>query len=68
MKEIRKVTIAGAGTMGHSMAQIFARYGYAVTLYNHRQPTLDKAKEKIRETSRMKLFGQSLLRLVAPLM
>ena len=51
MKEIRKVTIAGAGTMGHSMAQIFARYGYAVTLYNHRQPTLDKAKEKIRENT-----------------
>lgn len=25
---IRKITIAGAGTMGYSMADIFARNGY----------------------------------------
>lgn len=35
--------------MGSSMAQIFARYHYEVTLYNHRQATLDKAKERITE-------------------
>lgn len=44
---IRKITIAGAGTMGYSMADIFAQQGYDVILWNHRQPTLDKAKTKI---------------------
>lgn len=47
--EIKKIVVAGAGTMGASMAQIFARYGYEVTLYNHRQETLDKAKRKISD-------------------
>lgn len=47
--KIKKIVVAGAGTMGASMAQIFARYGYEVTLYNHRQETLDKAKEKISD-------------------
>ncbi len=47
--EIKKIVVAGAGTMGASMAQIFARYGYEVTLYNHRQETLDKAKGKISD-------------------
>ena len=37
---IQKITIAGAGTMGYSMAQIFAEYGYEVTLWNHRAETL----------------------------
>ena len=44
---VRKVTIAGAGTMGYSMADIFARKGYDVILWNHRQPTLDRAKTRI---------------------
>lgn len=44
---IQKITIAGAGTMGYSMAQIFAEYGYEVILWNHRRETLEKAKEKI---------------------
>ncbi len=44
---IKKITIAGAGTMGSSMAQIFAEYGYEVTLWNHRQPKLDAAKENM---------------------
>lgn len=45
--KINKIVIAGAGTMGSSMAQIYAQYFDDVTLYNHRQETLDKAKERI---------------------
>ena len=48
---IEKITIAGAGTMGHSMALIFARYGYQVTLWNHRAPKLTAAKAAIAETN-----------------
>lgn len=44
---IKKITIAGAGTMGYSMAEIFARKGYDVILWNHREQTLEKAKSKI---------------------
>ena len=44
---IRKIGIAGSGTMGSSMAKIFARYGFDVVLYSHRQPSLDLAKERI---------------------
>ena len=44
---IRKITIAGAGTMGYSMADIFARNGYDVILWNHRQTTLDRVRTKI---------------------
>lgn len=45
--EIKKITIAGAGTMGYSMAEIFARKGYDVILWNHRSATLERAKTKI---------------------
>ena len=44
---ISKITIAGAGTMGYSMAEIFAGKGYTVTLWNHRPEKLELAKTKI---------------------
>ena len=31
--EIKKIVIAGAGTMGYSMAEIFAQFEYQVTIY-----------------------------------
>lgn len=49
MNEIKKIVIAGAGTMGYSMAQIFASKGYDVTLYNHKNATLKKAEEHIKD-------------------
>lgn len=52
---IKRIGIAGAGTMGYSMADIFAQYGFDVTLWNHRQPTLDKAKTHISEGVREKI-------------
>lgn len=50
-KDIKDITIAGAGTMGYSMAQRFAQYGYQVTLWNHRQPTLDAARTHIEQNT-----------------
>ena len=59
--DIKKITIAGAGTMGYSMADIFTQNGYEVTLWNHRQPTLDKAKTKISPAAAEKItFTTSL--------
>jgi len=44
MRGIRRIVIAGAGTMGSSMAQTFAKNGYDVTLYDVFPTALEKAK------------------------
>ncbi|MBO5122243.1 MAG: 3-hydroxyacyl-CoA dehydrogenase family protein, partial [Oscillospiraceae bacterium] len=44
MRAISRVAIAGAGTMGYSLAQAFARFGYDVTLYDLFPAALEKAK------------------------
>jgi 3-hydroxybutyryl-CoA dehydrogenase len=60
MTEIRNVTIAGAGTMGHSLAQVFAQAGHRVRLTDLRQDILDRAKSLIasnlRTLTEMKLL------------
>ncbi|MDR1731205.1 MAG: 3-hydroxyacyl-CoA dehydrogenase family protein, partial [Synergistaceae bacterium] len=45
--KIKTVAIAGAGTMGSSLAQIFARYGYSVVLYLRRREGIDKSQALI---------------------
>ena len=44
MKSVHNVSIAGAGTMGTSMAQTFAKFGYEVALYDLFPAALDKSK------------------------
>ena len=53
MMEIKKIGIAGAGIMGASMSQIFAKYGYDVTVYDAFEQALEKGKElvKINQTA-----------------
>lgn len=46
--EIKKVGIAGAGLMGASMSQIFAKYGYAVTIYDAFEESLEKGRRLIK--------------------
>ncbi|MBQ9429181.1 MAG: 3-hydroxyacyl-CoA dehydrogenase family protein [Clostridia bacterium] len=45
--EIKKIGIAGAGLMGASMSQIFAKYGYDVTVYDAFAAALDKGKRLV---------------------
>lgn len=47
--DINNIVIAGAGTMGSSMAQIYAKYFDKVTLYNHMEESLKKAETRIKE-------------------
>ena len=47
MTAIRNVTIVGAGTMGHSLAQVFAQAGYKVSLNDVKEEILAKAKSLI---------------------
>lgn len=52
MAEIRNVTVVGAGTMGHSLAQLFAQEGYDVRLHDLREEILARAREWIASNLR----------------
>lgn len=45
--EIKQIAVAGAGTMGAGIAQVFAQSGYTVKLYDVNATQLDKAKTEI---------------------
>jgi 3-hydroxybutyryl-CoA dehydrogenase len=47
VNEIRNITIVGAGTMGHSLAQSFAQAGYNVRLHDLSEEILIMAKRLI---------------------
>lgn len=47
MREIRNIIIAGAGTMGSSIGETFAKYGYQVTIYDLSPEALIKAQKLI---------------------
>ncbi len=49
VNDIKKIVLAGAGVMGNSFAQIFARCGYEVTLYDISEEMLKKAELQIKE-------------------
>lgn len=46
---IKHISVIGAGTMGHGIAHVFARHGYAVKLYDAFAPCLEAAPEKMRQ-------------------
>lgn len=48
IKNIKNISVIGAGMMGHGIAQIFASRNYHVTLLDVRQDLLTKAIENIR--------------------
>lgn len=45
--EIKKIGVAGAGTMGSSLAETFAKFGYDVFLFDIYETQLEKAKNLI---------------------
>ena len=58
--EIKKIVIAGAGTMGYSMAQIFAKYNYDVTIYDLKAEAIENAKKRIKENTQILIQDQEL--------
>lgn len=46
---IKKIGVIGAGTMGHTIAESFAMYGFDVNLYETVPETLAKVKDLIRQ-------------------
>lgn len=56
--DIRKVTVVGAGLMGHGIALEFALGGFEVTINDADDAALDRVWERIRESARlMEEFG-----------
>ncbi len=47
-QEVKRVVIVGAGVMGHSIAQVFARAGVAVDLVDIREDLLTRAMERVK--------------------
>ena len=47
MSDIKTVTVVGAGTMGHALAQVFAQNGYPVWLVDVNEGILDRARSMI---------------------
>ena len=69
--EVKTVGVYGAGLMGRGIAQVALEGGYAVVLYNHRTPPLEKgvagiqkgfdkkiAKGKITEEKKAEMLGR----------
>src|SRR5258705_8341545 len=61
--QIQQVGVVGAGTMGNGIAHVFARTGFAVTLYDVEQRFLERAVEVIaknlaRESSKGKITAE----------
>ena len=48
VKNINRILVVGAGTMGHSIAQVFAQHGYEVDLIDVNKERLKKALNLIK--------------------
>lgn len=48
LEDIERVMVVGAGTMGHSIAQVYAQSGFRVDLIDLKLEILEKAKERIK--------------------
>ena len=52
-RAIKQVAVVGAGLMGHGIAQVFARGGCSVRLYDINESVLKTSKERIRSNLRL---------------
>ena len=63
---IKKIGVIGAGTMGHSIAESFAMFGYNVNLYDTNAMQLEKALQEIRGEQQLLAEDPPPLRLEQP--
>lgn len=52
MSERANIAIVGAGLMGHGIAQVFARAGHKVRVYDAFQASLDSLRGRIESNLR----------------
>lgn len=58
LKGINKVGVAGSGTMGRGIAQVFALYGYEVVLVDKEESILKSALDRIKERTAPELWDK----------
>ena len=55
---IKKISVIGAGTMGHSIASTFALYGYSVSLFDTYEEQLKRVKDMMEKELQELVEGQ----------
>ncbi len=48
MQQTERITVIGAGTMGHGIAQVAAQAGYTITLYDITVELAEAGLERVR--------------------
>ncbi len=56
-----KIAVVGNGTMGHGIAEVFAKTGYEVTVVGRSQKSIDNAKKRV-ESSLAEFVKEGLVR------
>lgn len=54
IEDIKTIGVIGAGTMGAGVAEIFAKFGYTVILYNRSQEGMQRAIERLQSKVTLK--------------
>lgn len=57
-KNIKKIGVIGAGTMGRGIAQVFALYNYPVILVDQKEEFLQNALEKVKKRTEPELLDK----------
>jgi 3-hydroxybutyryl-CoA dehydrogenase len=63
--DMEKITVIGAGLMGHGIAQVFAANGHAVAVYDPNAEALAQVPERVRENLRALGHSESAARHIA---
>jgi enoyl-CoA hydratase/3-hydroxyacyl-CoA dehydrogenase len=59
-EDIKKITVVGAGDMGHGIAEVVAMAGFKVNLYDIKQEFVDRGKDKIKESLEKQVTKQKM--------
>jgi 3-hydroxybutyryl-CoA dehydrogenase len=59
-QNVKNVTIAGAGIMGASFAQIFAQYNYNVVVYDNSLDSIHRGEKQIKLNQEELIFSEEL--------
>ena len=61
IENIKNITVCGAGTMGHGIAQVCAQNGFMVRLYDIKEESIILWKDKYRQKPRKRnLYEEKL--------
>ncbi len=69
VNDIKRITVVGAGTMGHYIAQVYAQSGIEVDLVDLNQDVLERASSLIiSNLNTLAEFGRVSRELISPIL